>query len=71
MSKLPVISGQEVLKALSKFGFVAVRQSSSHVIMRKGGITISVPMHHEVRRGTLRKIITQAGLTVEQFNDVL
>ena len=71
MAKLPVLRGDKVLKAFSKAGWTAVRQKGSHVIMLKENldVTLSVPVHKgkPVKRGTLRDIIKDAGLTVEEF----
>lgn len=71
MQKLPRLSGKEVLKILSKFGFEAVRQKGSHVILTKQiperRIITVVPLHKEMDRGTLLEIIRQAGLTKEEF----
>ncbi|MCK4734210.1 MAG: type II toxin-antitoxin system HicA family toxin [Methanophagales archaeon] len=69
MAKLPVISGLKAVKAFSKAGWVASRQTSNHVIMEKIGytVTLSVPKHKELKRGTLRNLIKDAGLTVEEF----
>ncbi|MBE9259214.1 type II toxin-antitoxin system HicA family toxin [Dolichospermum sp. LEGE 00246] len=66
MSKLPIISGLECVKALEKIGFVVDRQRGSHIIMvrEEPRTTISVPDHKELDRGTLRGIIRQAGLSV-------
>ncbi|PSB04338.1 type II toxin-antitoxin system HicA family toxin [Merismopedia glauca] len=68
-SGLPVLSGRKVVRILEKFGWQVVRQSSSHIIMVKEGeaVTLSVPDHYEVAKGTLRSLIRSAGLTVEQF----
>jgi len=75
MEKLPRLSGKKVIKALSKAGFVAVRQRGSHVIMKKktseGEIATVVPNHKEVDRGTLLEIIRQARLTRKDFIDLL
>ncbi len=75
MEKLPRLSGKQVIKALSKAGFVAVRQRGSHVIMKKktseGEIATVVPNHKEVDRGTLLEIIRQARLTRKDFIDLL
>ena len=75
MTKLPRLSGKEVVKALSKAGFEIVRQRGSHVIMKKqtseGKIATVVPNHKEVDRGTLLEIIRQAKLTKENFIDLL
>ena len=60
MTKLPVISGAKAARAFSRAGWVSVRQTGSHFIMIKDGsmVTLSVPLHKEVDRGTLRKLIT-------------
>ena len=65
------MSGKEVIKALSKVGFVHVRTKGSHAIltkqMEKGHITIPVPLHPELAKGTLKSIMDQAGLTRDEF----
>lgn len=73
MSELPRISGQECLKALQKVGFGLRRQHGSHMILRRGSpfAQLVVPDHKELDRGTLRAIIRQAGLTVEEFKGLL
>jgi predicted RNA binding protein YcfA (HicA-like mRNA interferase family) len=67
--KLPVISGKEAMKAFSKAGWHLDRVSGSHAIMRKEGssVTLSVPLHKEMRKGLLRNLIKDAGLDVEDF----
>ncbi|MGB3204949.1 MAG: type II toxin-antitoxin system HicA family toxin [Crinalium sp.] len=69
MSKLPVISGAECTKTLEKIGFVVVRQRGSHIILvrEEPKTTVSVPNHDEIDRGTLRAIIRQVDLTVDEF----
>ena len=75
MTKLPRLSGKEVVKALSKAGFEIIRQRGSHIIMKKqnseGKIATVVPNHKEIDRGTLLEIIRQAKLTKESFMDLL
>jgi len=73
MSGLPRISGRECARALSKMGFVFKRQHGSHIILRRDDpfAQIVVPDHDELDRGTLRAIIRQANLTVEQFAKLL
>jgi len=73
MNKLPVISGLAAVKAFSRYGFIKARQTGSHVIMVKHGldITLSVPLHDPMKRGTLRKLIADAGLTVDEFCELL
>ncbi|ATZ61469.2 MAG: type II toxin-antitoxin system HicA family toxin [Methanosarcinales archaeon Met12] len=72
MTKLPVTSGTKAVKAFSRAGWSANRQTGSHIIMEKVGsiVTLSVPIHRELDRGTLRKLIKLAGLTVEEFVDL-
>jgi predicted RNA binding protein YcfA (HicA-like mRNA interferase family) len=73
MIKLPAISGDQCIRALEKVGFVSMRQSGSHVIMRRNnpfGRT-SVPKHRTLKPGTLRGIIRDAGLSVEEFIELL
>jgi predicted RNA binding protein YcfA (HicA-like mRNA interferase family) len=69
MSKLPVISGHECVKALEKAGFYLKRRESSHIVLRRDDpfAQLVVPDHRELDRGTLRTIIRQAGLSVEEF----
>jgi predicted RNA binding protein YcfA (HicA-like mRNA interferase family) len=68
---LPVLSGKDIVKALSKKGFVLRRQTGSHIIMKAGRIQVVIPNHYEVDRGTLRSIIRRSGLSVEQFMELL
>jgi predicted RNA binding protein YcfA (HicA-like mRNA interferase family) len=69
MSKLPVISGAQCVKALEKISFIVERQRGSHIILVRDEprITVSVPSHKELDRGTLRAIIRQVGLSVDEF----
>jgi len=73
MSKLPVISGMECVKALEKIGFLVDRQRGSHIVLVRENprATISVPDHKELDRGTLQAIIRQVGLSVEEFSLLL
>lgn len=73
MSKLPVISGKDCIKALEKFGFYIKRQEGSHILLRKDNpfCQLVVPNHKTLDRGTLRAIIRQADLSVEAFIKVL
>jgi predicted RNA binding protein YcfA (HicA-like mRNA interferase family) len=72
MSSLPRISGRECAKVLAGAGFILRRQHGSHLILRRDEpfAQVVVPDHPELDRGTLRAIIRQAGLTVEQFKDL-
>lgn len=70
MPKLPRTSGAAIVKALERLGFVKVRQSGSHVIMRRGTKGCVVPMHSEVKVGTLAGLLRQAEVSPEEFIDV-
>jgi predicted RNA binding protein YcfA (HicA-like mRNA interferase family) len=68
--KLPTnVSGQEMVKALLRVGFIVNRQKGSHIVLRRGTpyARVVVPDHKRLRPGTLRQILTEAGLTVEQL----
>ena len=71
---LPVISGINLIKKLKKAGFVATRQKDSHIRLEKSTkdtiIKLTVPLHRELKKGTLKRIIKDAGLTVEEFNNL-
>ncbi len=69
MSKLPRVSGRECLKALAKAGFYLKRQEGSHMILRRDDPfeQVVVPDHKELDRGTLRAILRQAGVSVDDF----
>jgi len=68
---LPVVSGPTVVKALEGAGFVRVSQRGSHVKLRRDQMTVIVPLHRELAPGTLRSVIRQANLTVEEFIELL
>jgi predicted RNA binding protein YcfA (HicA-like mRNA interferase family) len=75
MKRLPVVSGNKVVKALQKNGFLVVHQRGSHVKLKKTEgekvyITI-VPMHRELAKGTLKSILRQANLTLEELYELL
>ena len=69
MPKLPRTSGAAIVKALERLGFVKIRQSGSHVIMRRGPKGCVVPMHREVKVGTLAGILRQAEVSPDEFID--
>jgi len=72
--KLPVVSGIEAVKALAKIGYDVDHQTGSHMILRQRAVPhrrLTVPRHNELAKGTLRAIIRQAGLTVEEFLELL
>lgn len=71
MPKLPRISSKEAIKALERLGFEKIRQTGSHVVMKKitldGQIGCVVPIHRELKIGTLSGILKQARVTPEEF----
>jgi predicted RNA binding protein YcfA (HicA-like mRNA interferase family) len=69
MSKLPRVSGEQVVAALQRIGFRVRRQHGSHIIMRRDEpfAQTVVPAHRELDRGTLRAILRQINLSVEDF----
>jgi predicted RNA binding protein YcfA (HicA-like mRNA interferase family) len=74
MSVLPRVSGRGVVKALLKIGYEQDRQRGSHIILRQVVAPqrrLVVPDHNEVAKGTLRALIRQAGLTVDEFKALL
>lgn len=71
MPKLPVVSGRQAIKALSRLGFAPVRQRGSHVVMRGRGRTFVVPLHEALDRGTLRAILREAAVSVDEFTSQL
>ncbi len=73
MSKLPRVSGRQAADALQKAGFRVCRQHGSHVILRRDDpfAQTVVPAHRELDRGTLRAILRQSGLGVEDFLGLL
>jgi predicted RNA binding protein YcfA (HicA-like mRNA interferase family) len=72
---LPQISGRKLIRALQRAGFVALRQKGSHVSMEKRSsercLKTVVPLHREIRPGTLSDILNQSGLSKEELLDLL
>ena len=74
MSRLPVVSGKDAVKAFSKIGYELDHQTGSHMILRRNVFPyrrLTIPNHREISRGTLRAIIRQAGLTVEELTRLI
>ena len=73
--KLPVVSGTDLVRALEKFGYVAARQKGSHVRLRHSAdpqrLPVTVPLHPEIAFGTLRRILRDAAVTVEELLSAL
>ena len=73
MPKLPRISGRKAVRAFQRAGWEVARQRGSHVILTKPGsiYTLSIPLHPVLGPGLLRDLIRKAGLTVEEFTELL
>lgn len=69
MPVVPLLSGRDAVKVFGAFGWQAIRQNGSYIVLVKEGytVTLSVPDHKEVARGTLRSLIWDAELTVGEF----
>jgi predicted RNA binding protein YcfA (HicA-like mRNA interferase family) len=70
---LPVVSGQRLVKALERAGWEVARQRGSHVRMKHPDrrISLTVPLHRELKRGTLSGILNDAGVDADQLRRLL
>jgi predicted RNA binding protein YcfA (HicA-like mRNA interferase family) len=73
MTRLGNISGKDTVKAFQKAGWQPIGQVGSHLVMIKPGVRVnlSIPQHRELSVGTLRSLIRNAGMTVEEFLGLL
>ena len=72
MPRLSILSGDEFVKAVARIGYAWDRTEGSHMILiGPGGRRLSVPRHRELGRGLLRSLIRDAGLTRDEFLDLL
>ena len=72
MNKLPALKSRDIIRALQATGFVEHRQRGGHKIFKKGDLRVTVPVHpRDIKKGTVRAIIQQTGLTVEEFLELL
>ncbi len=75
MPRLPRISGSEAIRVLERLGFIQTRQTGSHVVLKKptleGEIVCVVPLHRELKVGTLSGVLKQAKVIPEEFIDNL
>jgi predicted RNA binding protein YcfA (HicA-like mRNA interferase family) len=72
MTQLPVCSGQQAVKAFARLGYQIDHQTGSHIILRHPNRRrLTVPDHRELAKGTLRSLIREAGLTKDQFLQLL
>ena len=72
MSKLPVCSGNDAVRAFKRLGYEVDHQTGSHIILRHPSLRrLTVPNHPELAKGTLRALIREAGITKEHFGELL
>jgi predicted RNA binding protein YcfA (HicA-like mRNA interferase family) len=72
--KLPIVSGRNLAKALTKVGYLHDHQKGSHIILRHQNPPhrrITIPDHKEIAKGTLKNIIRESGLTLGELLDHL
>lgn len=69
-----MLSGKNLCKALKQIGYLIDHQTGSHIILRNENLPhrrLTIPNHKEIAKGTLKAILRQAGLTLEEFRDLL
>jgi predicted RNA binding protein YcfA (HicA-like mRNA interferase family) len=74
VTRLPAVSGRAAAKALRKIGYQIDHQTGSHMILRRTTYPfrrLTIPDHKELAKGTLRAVIREAGLTVDEFTALL
>ena len=74
MPKLPIVSGKDLVKAFAKIGYEKDHQTGSHIILRHINPPhrrLTIPNHKEISKGTLRAIIRQAGLSRDEFFEIV
>ena len=74
MSYLPLVSGQEAVRVFARIGYNIDHQTGSHIILRKSEPPhrrLTIPNHKQLAKGTLRGLIREAGISVEEFRNLL
>ena len=71
MPKLPGINHLEAVRALEKAGFRVIRQGRKHIVLSNGGRFVTVPRNNPINAFTMGGIAQDAGLTVEEFRQLL
>ncbi len=72
MPKLPAVKPHEVIRVLEGMGFYKVRQKGSHLQMKRGNLLVTLPIHSgDLNIGTLKSILRQAKLSIEEFLSLL
>jgi predicted RNA binding protein YcfA (HicA-like mRNA interferase family) len=66
-------SGKQVVKALRRIGFIVDHQTGSHIFMHnlEKNISVVVPLHKEIKKGTLHNVITKAGITLKELKELV
>ena len=67
-----IFSGKEIIKALRRIGFIVDHQRGSHTFMHnlERNISVVVPMHKEIKKGTLHNILRKVGISLKELNDL-
>jgi len=74
VSYLPLVSGQEAVRAFARIGYEIDHQTGSHIILRKSEPPhrrLTIPNHKQLAKGTLRGLIREAGISMEEFRALL
>jgi len=72
VTRLPVVSGVEFVRAMEKIGYTWLHTKGSHMILvHETRVRLSVPRHRELDRGLLRRLIRDSGLSVAEFVELL
>jgi predicted RNA binding protein YcfA (HicA-like mRNA interferase family) len=72
MSRLPAVKSRQMVRALERAGFRVDRQKGSHLLLKRGPLRVTVPMHSgDLKRGTVRSILEQAGIEEDQLIELL
>ena len=75
MKNLPIVSGKNLIKALRKYGFWVERQKGAHVRLKYKSIDktvkLTVPLHDPLKKGTLNRILKDAGISAEEIKGLL
>ena len=74
MTRMPLVSGREAVRAFEKAGYEVDHQTGSHIILRHQHAPyrrLTIPNHTEISKGTLKAILRQSGIAVEQFRELL
>lgn len=74
MTRIPVVSGRDLVKGFARIGYLKDHQRGSHIILRQESPPyrrLTIPDHKEIAKGTLRTILREAGITLEEFRELI